>query len=435
MFAFRWTGAALACGVMSFPLLVRPIRLSIEAIDRRLEQAASTLGAAPWKVFATVTLPLALPGILAGMVLGFAKAIGEFGATITFVSNIPGETQTISSAIYSLIQTPGRRRRGGAAGHHLHRDRDGRADCVGMVRAARHAAPAWKLTMLRVEVAKQLGEFSLEASFTSEGRVTGLFGASGAGKTSLINMIAGLLRPDRGVISLDGEILDDTDSARARAAAPPPHRLRVPGRAAVSASQCAAKSRLWAADEPPRRGSRAAHAASPICSTSASLLDRRPGKLSGGERQRVALGRALLSKPRLLLLDEPLGSLDEGRKVEILPYLVRLRDEANVPMVYVSHDPAELRQLATQIVMLRNGRVTALGGVKVLTGQTVHVTAPASRRSDADKPVHRRAEDSILNPRHRRPYLRELALERSARARQLRRRFCPHPPAGAGRRH
>jgi len=106
VFAFRWTGAALACGVMSFPLLVRPIRLSIEAIDRGLEQAAETLGAPPWKVFLTVTLPLALPGVLAGMVLGFAKAIGEFGATITFVSNIPGETQTISSAIYSLIQTP-----------------------------------------------------------------------------------------------------------------------------------------------------------------------------------------------------------------------------------------------------------------------------------------------------------------------------------------
>jgi molybdate transport system permease protein len=93
-------------GLMSFPLLVRPIRLSIEAVDRRLEQAAETLGAAPWRVFLTVTLPLALPGVLAGMVLGFAKAIGEFGATITFVANIPGETQTISSAIYSLIQTP-----------------------------------------------------------------------------------------------------------------------------------------------------------------------------------------------------------------------------------------------------------------------------------------------------------------------------------------
>ncbi|MBN9431197.1 MAG: molybdate ABC transporter permease subunit [Bosea sp.] len=105
--AFRWTGAALACAVMGFPLMVRAIALSIEAIDRRLEQAASTLGAGRIAVFLTVTLPLALPGILAGTVLSFARALGEFGATITFVSNIPGETQTIPSAIYSLIQTPG----------------------------------------------------------------------------------------------------------------------------------------------------------------------------------------------------------------------------------------------------------------------------------------------------------------------------------------
>src|SRR5258705_1203158 len=106
VFAVRWTGAALACGIMSFPLLVRPIRLSIEAVDLRLEQAAATLGAAPWRVFLTVTPPLALPGVLAGMVLGLAKAIGRFGATITFVSNIPGANQTISSAIHSLIPTP-----------------------------------------------------------------------------------------------------------------------------------------------------------------------------------------------------------------------------------------------------------------------------------------------------------------------------------------
>src|SRR5205085_1187197 len=104
--AFRWTGAALACGIMGFPLLVRPIRISFEAVDLRLEQAATTLGASPINVFSSVTFPLALPGIIAGMVLCFAKALGEFGATITFVSNIPGETQTISSAIYALIQTP-----------------------------------------------------------------------------------------------------------------------------------------------------------------------------------------------------------------------------------------------------------------------------------------------------------------------------------------
>jgi len=107
VFSFRWTGAALACGVMGFPLLVRAIRLSIEAVDARLEDASRTLGASPFRVFLTVTLPLALPGIIAGMVLCFAKALGEFGATITFVSNIPGETQTLSTAIYTYLQVPG----------------------------------------------------------------------------------------------------------------------------------------------------------------------------------------------------------------------------------------------------------------------------------------------------------------------------------------
>ncbi len=106
VFSFRWTGAALSCGVMGFPLLVRPIRLALEAIDRRLEDAAATLGANRALVFFTVTLPLALPGVIAGVVLCFARALGEFGATITFVSNIPGETQTISAAIYTLLQIP-----------------------------------------------------------------------------------------------------------------------------------------------------------------------------------------------------------------------------------------------------------------------------------------------------------------------------------------
>ena len=107
VFAFNWTGAALACAVMAFPLLVRAMRLSFEAVDRRLEEAAGTLGAGHLWVFATVTLPLAVPGVLAGMVLAYAKALGEFGATITFVSNIPGVTQTLPSAIYTFTQVPG----------------------------------------------------------------------------------------------------------------------------------------------------------------------------------------------------------------------------------------------------------------------------------------------------------------------------------------
>jgi molybdate transport system permease protein len=104
---FRWTGAAIAAGVMALPLMVRAIRLSIEAVDRRLEQAAQTLGAGRWRVFASITLPLSLPGVLAAAVLGFARALGEFGATITFVSNVPGETETLPLAIYAALQLPG----------------------------------------------------------------------------------------------------------------------------------------------------------------------------------------------------------------------------------------------------------------------------------------------------------------------------------------
>ena len=220
--------------------------------------------------------------------------------------------------------------------------------------------------MLRVDIAKRLGDFTLEAAFTSEGRVTGLFGVSGAGKTSLINIIAGLLKPDRGVVTLDGEVLDDTASG----IHVPPYRRRI-GYVFQDArlfphldvrQNLDYGRRMNRLAEDPAQHKRVVELLD-----IGALLDRRPGKLSGGERQRVAFGRALLSKPRLLLLDEPLGALDEGRKLEILPYLVRLRDEAGIPMVYVSHDAAELRQLATQIVMLKGGHITAFGGVKVLT--------------------------------------------------------------------
>jgi molybdate transport system ATP-binding protein len=219
--------------------------------------------------------------------------------------------------------------------------------------------------MLRVDVAKRLGDFSIEASFASEGRVTGLFGASGAGKTSLINMIAGLLRPDRGSIAIDTETLDDT-AARLHV---PAHRRRI-GYVFQDARLFPHLDIRQNLDYG-RRMNRLAD--DPVLHTRVTdlldiggLLDRRPGKLSGGERQRVALGRALLAQPRLLLLDEPLGSLDDERKEEILPYLVRLRDQAGIPMVYVSHDADEMRQLATQVVMLKRGRVTAFGGVDVL---------------------------------------------------------------------
>src|SRR5579872_1305439 len=246
-----------------------------------------------------------------------------------------------------------------------------------MVRPARVATAARKLTMLRVDVSKRLGEFTIDAAFASEGRVTGLFGASGAGKTSLVNMIAGLLRPDRGSIAVDGETLDDT----AKGAHVPAWRRRIgyvfqdarlfPHLDVRGNLDYGRKMNRLAEDGALRR--RVIELLD-----IGDLLDRRPGKLSGGERQRVALGRALLSRPRLLLLDEPLGSLDEERKEEILPYLVRLRDEAGVPMVYVSHDPFEMRKLASHVVMLQRGRVIASGGGEVLSAEAARI--PPSQR-------------------------------------------------------
>jgi molybdate transport system ATP-binding protein len=234
-----------------------------------------------------------------------------------------------------------------------------------MVRAPRDATAAWKLIVLRVDVFKQLGEFSVDVAFTSEGRVTGLFGSSGAGKTSLVSMIAGLVQPDRGIIAVDSDVLYD-GSARIHV---PPHRRRI-GYVFQDARLFPHLSVAQNLDYGRRMNRLTRDSAEETRITEmldiGHLLDRRPGGLSGGERQRVALGRALLSQPRLLLLDEPMGALDEERKAEILPYLKRLRDAGDVPMVFVSHDADEMRQLATQVVMLKRGRVAAFGGTEIL---------------------------------------------------------------------
>ena len=219
--------------------------------------------------------------------------------------------------------------------------------------------------MLSLDVEKRLGGFFIRACFESAGGVTALFGGSGAGKTTLVNMIAGLLAPDRGRIVLDHMTLFDS----ATGTNVPVHRRRI--------GYVFQEGRLFPHLTVTRNldyGRRmCALAPDPVeMERIVTLLDighllgRRPGKLSGGERQRVAVGRALLMRPRLLLLDEPLASLDDARKREILPYLERLRDEARVPMVYVSHNAAELAHLATSVVWLDAGEVRAVGGVELL---------------------------------------------------------------------
>ena len=221
------------------------------------------------------------------------------------------------------------------------------------------------MIVLALEVEKQLGSLALAVRFQIAGGVTALFGPSGAGKTSLVNMIAGLLKPDRGSIVLDNTTLFDA----AKSIDVPPHRRQIgyvfqEGRLFphLSVRQNLDYGRRMSGRlRDPTEFERIV-----ALLGIAHLLQRRPRMLSGGERQRVAIGRALLMRPRLLLLDEPLASLDAGHKGGILPYLVRLRDEAAIPMVYVSHIATEVRQIATTVVRLDEGHVTAAGGLELL---------------------------------------------------------------------
>ena len=210
---------------------------------------------------------------------------------------------------------------------------------------------------LSVALRARLGAFELDAAFEAPPGITALFGRSGAGKTSIVKAIAGLIRPDLARITLDGETLEDTPRRL------PPHRRRI-GLVFQDARlfphlSVAANLRFGARFAPPQPCGRFDEVVALL--GLAPLLTRRPRALSGGEAQRVALGRALLASPRLLLMDEPLASLDEARKAEILPYIERLRDEARIPILYVSHALPEIARLATTVVALSAGRVVASG--------------------------------------------------------------------------
>lgn len=214
--------------------------------------------------------------------------------------------------------------------------------------------------ILAVDISRRLSSFELDASFESSGRLTALFGPSGSGKTSLINAIAGLIQPDRGRIAIGDEVLFDSE-----AGVNVPVHARGLGYVFQDARLLphlnVEQNLLYGRRFTPR-ARRFGDLAS-VCGLLGigDLLKRKPQHLSGGEKQRVAIGRALLASPRLLLMDEPMASLDDERKAEILPYIERLRDEAGVPIVYVSHALAEVARLADHLVLLEGGRVTASG--------------------------------------------------------------------------
>jgi molybdate transport system ATP-binding protein len=222
--------------------------------------------------------------------------------------------------------------------------------------------------VLEVDIEHHLGAFALDIHFASGRGLTALFGRSGAGKTSVVNAIAGLIRPQRGHIAIDGAVLLDTE----RGILTPAHRRRIgyvfqEGR--LFPHLTVRQNLLFGHWFAPRGASAARLDDVVDLLGIGALLARRPGRLSGGEKQRVAIGRALLAGPRLLLMDEPLASLDAARKDEILPYLERLRDEADVPIVYVSHAAVEVARLATTVVLIADGRVQAVGPVTEVMGR------------------------------------------------------------------
>jgi molybdate transport system ATP-binding protein len=221
--------------------------------------------------------------------------------------------------------------------------------------------------MLSVDIERELGDFRLAASFEAGEGVTALFGRSGAGKTSVVNAVAGILRPDRGRIAINGETV--FDAARGIDVPTPKRRVGYvfqEGRLFphLSVQQNLNYAGMFSRGMPASEFERVVELLG-----LKDLLDRRPGNLSGGEKQRVAIGRALLSSPRLLLLDEPLASLDSHRKSEVLQYIELIRDEVRVPIVYVSHAVEEVVRLADTVVLMSAGRVLAAGSAEEVMGR------------------------------------------------------------------
>ena len=365
------------------PFVVQPIRNAFAAIGDRPLEVAATLRASPGRAFWTVALPLASPGLLTGAVLGFAHTVGEFGVILMIGGNIPGRTRVMSTAIFDFVETMRWREANILAGGMVV---FAFAVILSMTLHRKALRASSRMTRRRARSARNsrgrsASSRSTPASPSPAKGVTALFGPSGCGKTTVLRCIAGLLRVSDGVCEIDGDVWQDRDgifSADASAAA----RLRVPGGEPLSASVGAAQSHVRRAAHATAARQREAIAFDEVVELLGvtALLDRSPRNLSGGERQRVAIGRALLSQPKLLLMDEPLSALDRATKNEILPFLERLRDRLSLPIVYVTHDLAEVERLADQIVLMEKGRVIAAGPLDGPAKRSVAAAGDGARR-------------------------------------------------------
>jgi molybdate transport system permease protein len=399
---FTWKAVVVATATMSLPMLVRSARVAFEEVSERIEQVARTLGAGPWRTFFVVTLPLASRGLVAGTVLAFARALGEFGATVMVAGMIPGQTETLALGVYHEVQLGNdtaalwmvgisvmlafgavslsewllRMRSNGYARSAGNTEIDAapaaspsavstpQTSATGVAGATTtaHAAgqranpQAYETKLELQELRWATGDFALEVSATFSARATGLFGVSGSGKSTLIELVAGLRRPISGRIALGGTVLCDAGSGTHM----PAQERRmgyVPQDGALFPHLTVEGNLKFAERRSPQEGRAQRRAQYCALLGIEKLMSRSVTHLSGGERQRVALARALVSSPRLLLLDEPLAALDAARKNSILPYLRRVRDELGMPILYVSHAREEVLALCEDVAVISQGRM------------------------------------------------------------------------------
>jgi len=393
---FSWPATVIGAAVAAFPLMYRSALAALEQIDPSLPQVARSLGASEWRVLRRITLPLALPGLVAGISLSFARALGEFGTTLMLAGNIPGRTQTMPLAIFAAVDAdrtdlawfwtclvlglnglslllmqrlelqawPHRSRRSTYRTNSLARS----CDVMGigspcLPTEARHRSspgPPPVPFRLELDIHRRLGEFELDLHLASGCRRIGILGASGAGKSQMLRALAGLERPDGGRIALNGRLLFDRQQGidvplRQRRLglvfqnyALFPH-LTVAQNVGFGLNHLAAgERRLRVLGQLQRVGL-------------LELADGYPAELSGGQQQRVALSRALAIEPDLLLLDEPFAAQDTYLRRQLQQQLADLLQDCQVPALLVTHDLEEAYRLCDDLVVIDQGRLLAHG--------------------------------------------------------------------------
>jgi molybdate transport system permease protein len=385
---FSWYGAIIAATVVSFPLMYKTALGAFEQIDANLLRVARTLGASEWIIFWRITLPLALPGILAGTTLAFARGLGEFGATLMIAGNIPGQTQTIPMAIYFAVEAGamneawvwaivimaislsgivavnfwqevrGKRPGEGKKGREEARERDKISTPHSPLPTPYSLLPNSGLV---VDIQKQLAGFQLDVSFSANEHPLGLLGASGAGKSMILRCIAGIETPTKGRIVLNGRVLFDSEQginipSRDRRIgflvqnyALFPH-LSVAQNIAFGLPKGTSALTLKQQVE-----------AQLVAMQLEGLADRYPHQLSGGQQQRVALARALASQPEALLLDEPFSALDTYLRSQLEQQLISTLATYQGATLFVTHNLEEAYRVCQDLLVMERGKAIAYG--------------------------------------------------------------------------